>query len=137
MAQPLFQIHRNAIAKGTLHQKRSTKTQATFSDKASRVLVPSNAPQENPIDDKEIAKFLEQIDETKADSLLSTVWNLVVNPNSYWRFFSGNESVDVRFVPDVLNNKGEPYMGFGNSPEEAKKDLLQLLLKSGRIIIPE
>ena len=68
MAQPLFQIHRNAIEKGIPHRKRSTKTQATFSNKATQVLVPANAPQKNPIDDKEIAK--EQINEAKVDSLL-------------------------------------------------------------------
>lgn len=73
MAQPLFQIHRNAIEKGIPHRKESTKTQATFSDKAIQVLVPANAPQKNPIDDKEIAKFVEQINEAKVDSLLSTV----------------------------------------------------------------
>lgn len=139
MAQPLFLIHRNASAQGTLHRKKTITTQATFSNKAAQVLAPHDALQKNPIGEKKVAEFLNEIDEKRMDILLATLWNLRVNPNSYWRFCSWNESesVDVRFNPDVLDEKEEPYMGFGRSSEEAKKDILRLLLKSGRINIPE
>lgn len=71
--QPLFLIHRNARAKGTLHQKRSIKAQATFGDKAVQVLAPNNGHEKSPIDDQGVAQFLAEIDEKRMDIILATV----------------------------------------------------------------
>jgi hypothetical protein len=39
----------------------------------------------------------------------------------------------VRFEVDIRNDANDVYMGFGNTSDEAKKDLLKQLIVDGKI----
>ena len=56
-----------------------------------------------------------------------------MNDKSYWKNFSRNETYDVRFDPDIRDEADDVYMGFGNTPDEAKRDILRQLILDGKI----